>query len=232
MFNRYFLEGYRWQASGRRGHQTGTLMPDWCWAQKKIKGKCFTMAQSRYLLSEGLLCRGASATVVGPDLTVVKVTKRKEAGQQASVTSAICSQHVYFNLPSTWFHNMPSLVGSGCLKIGAQDCFRCPGYLIWYLATTPEGSWSSVSCLPALCGCLWSPGTPKRAQTSSVEMCDPTNLLQSDNDPCFSIFPTVGNKPEYAAGTCEALTTTMCISFLKLREEHPPPAEGNCSAFL
>lgn len=45
--------------------------------------------------------QGAGTTVVSPDLSGEGNKKDQEAGQQASVRSAVCSHYAYLGLPNT-----------------------------------------------------------------------------------------------------------------------------------
>lgn len=74
--------------------------------------------------------QGIGITVVSPDVTVVKVTKKEqEAGQQVSVRSAICSMFIWASQHRILKHD--NLGGIWLPEDSTWGCFRCPGYLIW-----------------------------------------------------------------------------------------------------
>lgn len=153
MFSRSYLEGYHWQAAGRCGHWTGTLTSRWCSVPVGQKGQMFPMAHSRYLPSEALLCRGLALLFLALFNSAEDDKMDQEAGQQASVRSAICSQYAYLGLPNTqykirhpwrdlvaWRYEPEAVWDALAISSGIQQPGQEGAGLLW--------------CPPALCGCL------------------------------------------------------------------------------
>lgn len=73
-----------------------TLISHRGWPPAGQQGQIFCNDSQQVSALRRATLQGIGITVVSPDLTVVKVTKKEqEAGQQVSVRSAICSMFIW-----------------------------------------------------------------------------------------------------------------------------------------